>query len=76
MYAYISYWTSLMFIYGLFNFQILFQSGNKKEAEKLVKNIIKVIIKLGVLYRSGQFSPEELQTADKFWNKFQVNIHY
>ncbi|XP_077285834.1 tumor necrosis factor alpha-induced protein 8-like protein sigmar isoform X2 [Arctopsyche grandis] len=47
-------------------------SGNKKEAEKLVKNIIKVIIKLGVLYRNEQFSQEELQAADKFWNKFQL----
>lgn len=49
-----------------------FQSGNKKEAEKLVKNIIKVVIKLGVLHRNGQFSPEELKQAERFKNKFQM----
>jgi hypothetical protein len=35
-------------------------------AEKLVKNIIKVVIKLGVLYRSGQFSNDELRQAERF----------
>ncbi|XP_044736294.1 tumor necrosis factor alpha-induced protein 8-like protein isoform X2 [Chrysoperla carnea] len=45
-------------------------TDNKKEAEKLVKNIIKVVIKLGVLYRNNQFSPDELKQADRFKNKF------
>ena len=44
----------------------LLQSNNKKEAEKLVKNIIKVVIKLGVLYRNGQFGPEEMKLAERF----------
>lgn len=46
------------------------QTGNKKEAEKLVKNIIKIIIKLAVLYRNNQFSNEELKHAERFKNKF------
>lgn len=35
-----------------------------------MKNIIKVVIKLGVLHRNGQFSQEELKLADKFKTKF------
>jgi len=46
------------------------QAGNKKEAEKLVKNIIKVVIKLGVLYRNGQFSSDELRHAERFKGRF------
>ncbi|KAL1117836.1 hypothetical protein AAG570_004151 [Ranatra chinensis] len=45
-------------------------SDNKKDAEKLIKNIIKIVIKVGVLYRNGQFSQEELRYAEKFKNKF------
>ncbi|GLH16098.1 Tumor necrosis factor alpha-induced protein 8-like protein [Gryllus bimaculatus] len=47
-------------------------TGNKKEAEKLVKNIIKVVIKLGVLYRNGQFSSEELSHAERFKGRFHA----
>lgn len=45
-------------------------TDNKKESEKLIKNIIKVVIKIGVLYRNGQFNADELRLADKFKNKF------
>lgn len=45
-------------------------TGNKKEAEKLVKNVIKIVIKLAVLYRNNQFSNEELKHAERFKNKF------
>nr|CAD7401822.1 unnamed protein product [Timema poppensis] len=45
-------------------------TGNKKEAEKIVKNIIKVVIKLGVLYRNGQFSADELRQAERFKTRF------
>ncbi|CAB3375319.1 Hypothetical predicted protein [Cloeon dipterum] len=45
-------------------------SNDKKESEKLVKNIIKIVIKLGVLYRNDQFSKEELCRAEKFKQKF------
>lgn len=50
----------------------MFQSGNKKEAEKLIKNIIKVVIKLGVLHRNGLFSSEELKLAERFKSKFRM----
>lgn len=46
-------------------------TGNKKEAEKLIKNIIKIVIKIGVLHRNNQFSPEEQQAAEQFKRKFQ-----
>lgn len=52
-------------------------TGNKAKAEKLIKNIIKIVIKIGVLHRNNQFSEEELQKAENFKRKFQVrfNIH-
>lgn len=49
-----------------------FQSGNKREAEHLVKNIIKIVIKIGILYRNNQFNDDELSVADRFRVKFQV----
>uniref|UniRef100_A0A0A9WCY8 Tumor necrosis factor alpha-induced protein 8-like protein n=1 Tax=Lygus hesperus TaxID=30085 RepID=A0A0A9WCY8_LYGHE len=45
-------------------------TDNKKESEKLIKNIIKVVIKIGVLYRNEQFNAEEIRLAEKFKNKF------
>ncbi|XP_052125161.1 tumor necrosis factor alpha-induced protein 8-like protein isoform X1 [Frankliniella occidentalis] len=47
-------------------------SNNKKEAEKLVKNIIKVVIKLGVLYRNGQFSADEMKLAERFKSRLHA----
>ncbi|XP_037923808.1 tumor necrosis factor alpha-induced protein 8-like protein isoform X2 [Hermetia illucens] len=46
-------------------------TGNKKESEKLVKNIIKIVIKVGVLHRNGQFNSEEERAAERFRSKFQ-----
>lgn len=46
-------------------------SNNKKEAEKLIKNIIKVVIKLAVLHRNNMFTPAELALADNFRTKFR-----
>ncbi|KAH8372388.1 hypothetical protein KR093_011291 [Drosophila rubida] len=48
-------------------------TGNKARAEKLIKNIIKIVIKIGVLHRNNQFSSEELQNAEIFKRKFQVS---
>ncbi|XP_017839927.1 tumor necrosis factor alpha-induced protein 8-like protein isoform X2 [Drosophila busckii] len=45
-------------------------SGNKARAEKLIKNIIKIVIKIGILHRNNQFSAEELQNAENFKRKF------
>lgn len=47
-------------------------SGSKKEAEGLVKNIIKVVIKIGILYRNGQFDNEESLHVVHFKKKFRV----
>ena len=48
--------------------------NSKKEAEKLVKNIIKIVIKIALLHKNEQFSPEELQKSDKFYQKFQITL--
>ncbi|KAG8192634.1 hypothetical protein JTE90_017196 [Oedothorax gibbosus] len=44
--------------------------ATKKEADKVIKNIIKIVIKIGILYRNDQFNAEELRTADHFRRKF------
>ncbi|XP_023036787.1 tumor necrosis factor alpha-induced protein 8-like protein isoform X3 [Drosophila tropicalis] len=46
-------------------------TGNKARSEKLIKNIIKIVIKIGVLHRNNQFSDEEIQKAEYFKRKFQ-----
>lgn len=48
------------------------QLSNKKEAEKIVKNMIKTVIKIGILYRNDQLNEEELQLAELFRKKFQL----
>lgn len=50
-----------------------FQSNNKKEAEKLIKNIIKIVIKLGLLQRNGLFSSEEVKLLERFKSKFRTS---
>lgn len=50
---------------------ICLQSGSKKEAEALVKNIIKIVIKIGILYRNGQFDTEESMGVINFKKKFR-----
>ncbi|XP_041316637.1 tumor necrosis factor alpha-induced protein 8-like protein 1 isoform X1 [Pyrgilauda ruficollis] len=42
---------------------------NRKEAQKIIKNLIKIVMKLGVLYRNGQFSAEELLLMERFRKK-------
>ncbi|NXP56595.1 TP8L3 protein, partial [Heliornis fulica] len=42
---------------------------NKKEAHKIMKDLIKVAIKIGILYRNNQFNHEELEIVDKFRKK-------
>nr|CAG4650578.1 EOG090X0GLS [Sida crystallina] len=43
---------------------------NKKEAEKIVKNVIKIVTKISLLARNEQFSPEEMTLASEFQEKF------
>nr|CAG4636609.1 EOG090X0GLS [Eubosmina coregoni]SVE70137.1 EOG090X0GLS [Eubosmina coregoni] len=43
---------------------------NKKEAEKIVKNIIKIVTKISLLAKNDQFSKDELALATDFQIKF------
>ncbi|KAK3098642.1 hypothetical protein FSP39_021496 [Pinctada imbricata] len=45
-------------------------TGDKSKSEKILKNIIKTIIKVGILYRNDQFSADELKIAESFKSKF------
>ena len=42
-----------------------FQTGSKKDAEKLVKYIIKIIVKIGILARNDQFTKDDVKIADQ-----------
>ena len=42
-----------------------FQTKNKKEAEKLVRNLIKISVKIGMLERSDKFSTLERRSLIK-----------
>jgi len=44
---------------------------DKKVAEKFVKNIIKLSIKIGVLAQNDQFSQDEIRIANKFADMFR-----
>lgn len=44
--------------------------GNKKEAEKVLKYIIKTVVKVGILHKNDQFNSEELNLAQIFKQKF------
>lgn len=46
------------------------QLGNKKEAEKLVKNIIKIVIKMAILQKNDVFNDEESRLSTTFYQKF------
>ncbi|XP_043936458.1 tumor necrosis factor alpha-induced protein 8-like protein 2 [Protopterus annectens] len=42
---------------------------NKSEAQKVIKNLIKIAVKVGVLYRNNRFSNEDLKMAEDFKRK-------
>ncbi|XP_025078439.1 tumor necrosis factor alpha-induced protein 8-like protein 1 isoform X2 [Pomacea canaliculata] len=44
--------------------------GHKKDAEKLMKYIIKTVVKVGILYKNDQFNAEELKMVSSFKQKF------
>ncbi|KAA0709887.1 Tumor necrosis factor, alpha-induced protein 8-like protein 2 A [Triplophysa tibetana] len=44
-------------------------TGNRNEAQKVVKNMIKIAVKVGVLFRHEKFSPEEMSLAQDFRKK-------
>lgn len=43
--------------------------GNKSEAQKVIKDLIKIAVKIGVLFRNNRFSTEELAVAQDFKKK-------
>ncbi len=47
-------------------------TGSKKVAEKHTKDLIKTVIKVGILYRNEQFSEDELHLAAEFKKKFRT----
>ncbi|XP_023962802.2 tumor necrosis factor alpha-induced protein 8-like protein 2 isoform X1 [Chrysemys picta bellii] len=44
-------------------------SQNRSEAQKVIKNLIKVAVKISVLYRNNRFSTGELGLAEEFKRK-------
>ncbi|KAI8499132.1 negative regulation of leukocyte cell-cell adhesion [Branchiostoma belcheri] len=46
-------------------------SGNKREAEKVMKDAVKIVVKIGILFRNEQFSQEELRIANDFVRRFR-----
>ncbi|KAL7028948.1 hypothetical protein ACKWTF_006049 [Chironomus riparius] len=46
------------------------QYGSKKDAEKLVKNIIKIVIKIAILQKNNCFTEDETKKTDTFFKKF------
>ncbi|MEE6511491.1 hypothetical protein FKM82_018042 [Ascaphus truei] len=42
---------------------------SKKDSEKVIKNLIKIVIKLAVLYRNNQFNQDEIAMMEKFKRK-------
>eukprot|EP00051_Salpingoeca_urceolata_P027163 m.480256 g.480256 ORF g.480256 m.480256 type:complete len:212 (-) comp21752_c0_seq1:1038-1673(-) len=45
-----------------------------KVAKKLMKDLIKVLVKLGLLYRKNQLNPEEHATGNKLRSKFKMAV--
>ncbi|XP_041037726.1 tumor necrosis factor, alpha-induced protein 8-like protein 2 B [Carcharodon carcharias] len=46
-------------------------TGNKAESQKVLKNLVKVAVKIGVLYRHQKFSEQELGLAEDFRKKLR-----
>ncbi|KAF7662513.1 hypothetical protein LDENG_00234190 [Lucifuga dentata] len=44
-------------------------SGNRSEAQKVIKDLVKIAVKIGVLFRNNRFSTEELGVAQDFKRK-------
>ena len=44
--------------------------ATKKDADKILKYIIKTVVKVGILFKNDQFNAEELKTVQSFKQKF------
>lgn len=53
---------------------VLRERVDKREAEKLVKHVIKAAVKIGVLRRHGQLSAADERALAAFRSKFHVSI--
>ncbi|XP_052278351.1 tumor necrosis factor alpha-induced protein 8-like [Dreissena polymorpha] len=42
----------------------------KKDADKVLKYLIKTVVKIGILYRNDQFNADELKVVESFKQKF------
>ncbi|KAM6994431.1 tumor necrosis factor, alpha-induced protein 8-like protein 2 B isoform 1-T2 [Tautogolabrus adspersus] len=47
-------------------------SGNKSEAQKVIKDLIKIAVKIGVLFKNNRFSQDELVVATDFKKKLHM----
>lgn len=45
--------------------------GDSKKADKVIKNMIKITVKIGLLYRNKQFNPEEIALGLRFRSKLR-----
>lgn len=45
--------------------------GDTKKADKVIKNLIKITVKIGLLYKNNQFNPEEIALGMKVRTKFR-----
>lgn len=52
--------------------EIVAAEVSKQKADKLVKNIIKIVVKIAILYKNSKFSPEELKIGLKLREKIQL----
>ena len=47
------------------------ETGDNKKADKIITNMIKITVKLGLLYKNSQFSSEEIELGMKFRTKLR-----
>lgn len=46
-------------------------SGNRAEAQKVTKNLVKIAVKIGVLFRHSCFNKQEMELAQEFKRKLR-----
>lgn len=44
-------------------------TGNRTEAQKVIKDLVKIVVKIAVLFKHNRFSEEELSLAQTFKKK-------
>ena len=49
-------------------------SGSKKQAENILTDIIKIIVKIGILFKNNQLSDDELELCNTFRQKFHFFV--